>query len=251
MLPDEADKYTPPQTEKKDKAMAVARAVIGSIPYAGNAANELIPLLFTAPLERRRQNWMNEIAHGLREVEKNRGVTIDQLQSNESFISVLVQATQARIRNHQREKIEALRQAICNSASGVDIGEDLQLLFVRFIDELTPSHLTLLRFFRDNEQKFKELESYEQLFQAFCTVNGESAITRDEFRLCSEELKVRNLLRVSANVEDFEGVGANNYIVDPTGSGGPMLLVTEIGKKLLEFITDSRNTIIENSVSND
>jgi len=58
-----------------------------------------------------------------------------------------------------------LRQAICNSARGLDIGEDLQLLFIRFIDELTPSHFVLLRFFREKEQEFKELESYEQLFQ--------------------------------------------------------------------------------------
>jgi len=239
MNTNESDKYTPPQAEKTDKAIAVVRAAVSSIPYAGNAAIELMPLLFTAPLERRRQEWMNEVAGALRELEQDRGISLDELQSNEAFISVLVQASQAAVRNHQREKKEALRQAVRNSAASVKIEEDLQLLFVRFIDELTPSHLTLLRFLRDREIEFQDVESYEQLFQSFCAANVEDTVTRDEFRLISEELKTRNLIRISANVDDFSGVGSNTYVVTRGSSGGPMLLVTDIGRKLLAFISRS------------
>ena len=239
MKTNESNKYTPPQAEKKDKAIAVIRAAVSSIPYAGNAAIELMPLLFTAPLERRRQEWMNEVAGALRELEQDRGISLDELQSNEAFISVLVQASQVAVRNHQREKIQALRQAVCNSAVSVKIEEALQLLFVRFIDELTPSHLSLLRFFRDSETEFQNVESYEQLFQSFCAGNVEDTVTRDEFRLFSEELKTRNLIRISANVDDFSGVGSNTYIVTEGSSAGPMLLVTDIGRKLLAFISRS------------
>jgi len=233
------DRFVPPQAEKKDKAIAVLRAAIGSIPYAGNAAVELIPLLFTAPLERRRQEWMNAVADSLRYLEESRGISLDQLQSNEVFIIVLVQATQAAIRNHQKTKIRVLRNVVTNSAAGAAIEDDLQLLFIRFVDELTPLHFSLLQFFREHEQDFENLESYEQLFHSFCQ-NPESAkITRDEFRLFCEELKSRNLLRISANVEDFGGVGSNNYIVTEGSNPGPMLLVTEIGKKMLDFVADS------------
>src|SRR5882724_2605280 len=179
----ESNKYAPPEAEKKDKAIVIVRAAIGSIPYAGNAAIELMPLLFTAPLERRRQDWMNEIAGALRELEKDCGVSMDHLQSDEAFISVLVQATQAAIRNHQQEKITALRNAVMNSASGAEIEEDLQLLFVRFVDELTPSHFSLLKFFRDREKDFENVESYEELFRPFGAEAKLRTITRDEFRL--------------------------------------------------------------------
>lgn len=243
----ESDKYAPPQAEKKDKAIAVVRAAVGSIPYVGNAAIELMPLLFTAPLERRRQEWMNTVASALRELDQERRISLDELQSDEAFISVLVQSSQVAVRNHQREKIEALRQAVCNSAGGVDIEEDLQLLFVRFIDELTPSHLALLRFFDGREAEFRNVESYEQLFQTFCAGNAEATVTRDEFRLFSEELKTRNLIRISANVDDFSGVGSNTYIVTEGSSAGPMLLVTEIGKKLLAFISRSTESVLTNS----
>ena len=233
------NRFVPPQAEKKDKALAVVRAAIGSIPYVGNAAIELIPLLFTAPLERRRQEWMNAVADALTELEKDRGIRLEQLQSNEAFISVLVQATQAAIRNHQKAKIRALRNAVTNSAVGAAIEEDLQLLFIRFVDELTPSHFSLLQFFREHEHDFETLESYEQLFQSFSPNPKSVTITRDEFRLFCEELQSRNLLRISANVEDFSGVGSNNYIVTEGSNPGPMLLVTELGEKILNFVADA------------
>lgn len=235
----DSDKYEPPQPGKKDQAVAVVRAAIASIPVAGSAAVELMPLLFTAPLERRRQLWMNEIADAVRELQENRGVTLEQLQVNESFISVLVQATQAAIRNHHQAKMTALRNVVINSASGIKIDEDLQLLFVRFVDELAPSHLALLRFFRDKESEFEKVESYEHLFEAFREIGTE--VTRDEFRLICEELKTRNLIRISNKVDDFHGVAAYDYIVNESETPGPALLVTEIGRNMLDFIADLRH----------
>jgi hypothetical protein len=231
----EKHKYEPPKAEASDKALAVVRAVTGSIPLAGNAVNELMPLFFTAPLEKRRQAWMNQIAEALYDLKINQGVNLDQLQSDERFISVLVQASQVAMRNHQQEKIQALRHAVSNSASGIKIEDDLQLLFIRFVDELTPSHFSLLRFFRDHETTFENMESYEQLFEAFGRTHTQ--ISRDEFRLICEELKARNLVRISDNLDDFAGVASHDYIIGEQGTSGPVVLVTEIGNKMLEFIS--------------
>jgi hypothetical protein len=38
-------------------------------------------------------------------------------------------------------------------------------------------------------------------------------------------------------VEDFGGIGLNDFIVQEGKTTGPMFLVTEIGRKLLEFIS--------------
>jgi hypothetical protein len=236
---DDSEKYEPPKEEGKDKAIAIARAGIASIPVVGNAAIELLPLLFTAPLERRRQRWMEEVATALRSLEENRGIKLEELQSNEAFITILVQASQAAMRNHQQEKIEAFRNAVSNSASGIDIDEDLQILFVRNVDELTPSHFTLLGFLRDNESKFADVEKYEQLLQDFKEQHPESEIGHEEFKLLCEDLKARLLLRVSPNVVDFAGVGLVDYILGEGSDSGPMLLVTDIGKKMLRFIEDN------------
>lgn len=235
---DESDNYEPPTEEGEGKAVAIARAATVSLPVAGDAAGELIPLLFTAPLERRRQQWMKEVAGALSYLEENRGVRLDYLQSNESFITVLVQASQAAVRTHQQEKLKALGNAVTHSALGVGISEDLQLLFVRFVDELTPSHFVLLKFFNDTEKDFVQVKYYEDLFTAFNEQEAGHGITREEFKLLCEDLKVRVLLRISSSVDDFTDIGERGHVfVSEKGTPGPMLRVTDIGKKLLNYIT--------------
>jgi hypothetical protein len=53
-------------------------------------------------------------------------------------------ATQAAIRNHQKEKLEALRNAVLNSAEKNALDEDIKLMFVSLIDTFTPWHLRIL-----------------------------------------------------------------------------------------------------------
>jgi hypothetical protein len=62
---------------------------------------------------------------------------------------VILNATQAAGRTHEQEKLEALRNAITNSALGLAPEEHVQLMFVRFIDEFTTLHLRLLAYMRD------------------------------------------------------------------------------------------------------
>jgi hypothetical protein len=232
----DSEKYKPPAPGAGDKAYAVVRAAVGSIPLVGNAATELLSALFAPPLERRRQRWMEEIADALRILEENRQISLSDLQSNESFITTLVQASEAAVRNHQKEKVEALRNAVVNSALGINIKEDLQLAFIRYVNELSPSHLSLLTFFRDNEQKFERVQSYQELFQSFVSENPNADIQREEFYLLCSDLTARVLLQISANVEDFNDIGLNDYIVTERYSDKPLLRVTDIGRKLLQFL---------------
>ena len=58
-------------------------------------------------------------------------------------------ATTAALRNHQKEKLDAFQNVVVNSARGVDIEENLQLLFLNMVDELTPLHLRVLKYFDD------------------------------------------------------------------------------------------------------
>src|SRR6185503_115397 len=136
----EPKKYEPPTAGVGDKAYSLVRAAVGSIPMVGNAAVELLSVVFAPPLERRRLRWMEEIANSLRALDESREISLSDLQRNEAFVTTLVQASDFAVRNHQGEKIQALRNAVVNSALGVNIDDDLQLTFIRYINELTPSH---------------------------------------------------------------------------------------------------------------
>ena len=55
-----------------------------------------------------------------------------------------MQASQIALRNHQQAKLEALRNAVLNSALPNSPQEDEQMIFLRLIDQLTPWHLRVL-----------------------------------------------------------------------------------------------------------
>jgi hypothetical protein len=232
----EPEKYEPPKRSPGDIGHALARAGVSSIPLVGAPAAELLQLLFSAPLERRRDTWMKEVGQALQELEKNRGVKLEGLQTNEAFVTVVLQATQTALRNHQREKIEALRNAVINSAVGINIEEDLQLQFIRYVEELTPSHFALLKFLADHEQRLASIKTYEELYQQFVPQSLQD-VSREEFMLLCADLSGHVLLRISPSVKDFEGVHQSTVLItNAPRDKGPMLMVTGIGRQLLAFV---------------
>ena len=145
----EDEKYDVPEASKGDVAHAIARSGLGAIPYAGATATELLNAVITPPLERRRQAWMEKVGNGLRELEDKMGVVLEQLQENETFIDAALEASQLAIRNSEVEKINALRNAVLNSALPNPPEKSLQDMFFSFIDMFSVWHLKLLTLFQN------------------------------------------------------------------------------------------------------
>ena len=124
------------------------RVALSTVPVIGGAAKELFNAVIAPPLAKRQAEWMESIAQRLTELEKQvEGFKIENLLDNENFISTVFFATTLNIRTHQEEKIRALENAVLNSALSINIEEDLQHIFLNFIDELTPTHLIVLKYF--------------------------------------------------------------------------------------------------------
>lgn len=139
-----------PKPTKGDAAHTMAKAGLSAIPIVGGPAAEIFSAIIVPPLTRRRDAWVESIATTLKELEKKvDGFKIEDLANNELFITTVMHATQAAIRNHQKEKLDALRNAVINSALGIKIDQDTQQMFLEYVDSLTPSHLKLLRFLND------------------------------------------------------------------------------------------------------
>jgi len=127
---------------------------IAAIPVIGAPAQRLFNLVITPPLEERLNEWRDTIADRILQLEgKVEGFKVDDLRRNSMFITVVMQATQIALRNHQKEKLEALRNAVVNAARGIDIEEDLQLLFLNLVDSFTILHLRILTYL-NNPQKW-------------------------------------------------------------------------------------------------
>jgi hypothetical protein len=108
---------------------------------------ELLSTIITPPLEKRRDAWIESIAIALKNLEeKVDGFSFENLSQNEMFVTTVMYASQIAIRNHQQEKLEALRNAVLNTALSRTPEEDLQIMFLSFIDTLTSWHLRILKF---------------------------------------------------------------------------------------------------------
>jgi len=146
-----------PKMSKGDIAHKIVKAGLTMVPLAGSPAAELFNSIITPPLAKRRDEWIESIIMDLKKLEeKIEDFDIENLSKNEMFITAVMHASRSAIRNHQKEKLEALRNAVLNSTSRNAPDEDLQLMFLNWVDELTPWHLRILKFFENPKKWFEK-----------------------------------------------------------------------------------------------
>lgn len=130
-----------------DSAHTMIEAGIATVPFCGGVA-AIFDEVVQKPVTGRLKKWLIIISEDLEQViEKVDNLTLEDLSKNDSFITTFTNATQIAIRNHQEEKLEALRNAALNSALPDAPEDDLQILFLNYIDSFTTLHITILKFF--------------------------------------------------------------------------------------------------------
>lgn len=139
-----------PDPTAADYVHAAVRAGAGVVPVVGGPLQVLVETIFVSPVGRRKDAWLRELQVVVEELQQRmEGLTPDALAENEMFVTAVAQASQFAARTHQDEKLRALRNAVLHSALPGAPSDDRQLMFLRFIDELTPWHLRLLALFEN------------------------------------------------------------------------------------------------------
>ena len=224
-----------PRRTRADAVHAGIRGGLQAIPIVGGLAAEVFQALIAPPLERRRDEWMAQIAQDLEDITTRGGPSAAALLQDESFVTMFVQATQIAVRNHHKEKTEALRAAVSNSATAPDLRDDLHLSFIRYVDELSPSHIILLRVLLQRHPEVSSAKSYEDLYNA-CVGLLPFSPSRDVFKMLVLDLQTRGLIRISGDIDDFDDIyHADAIITEETRDDLPRLLVTEVGRAFIEF----------------
>jgi len=135
-----------------DYGLAIAQVGALAFPFLG-AGVKLFDVV-TAPLRgKRMSDWCEELRLRLNELSQRvEGLTPEALAASDPFVSAFAEATQAALKTHQAEKLEALRNAVLNVAIGSAPSEDLQRMFLSLVDSFTPTHLAVLRDFATKGQ---------------------------------------------------------------------------------------------------
>jgi hypothetical protein len=231
-----ADITQPPKPSVGDHLHAAVRVGLGAIPVVGaipvgGAAVELFNAIVTPPIERRRDEWRASVGRQLEELVNAGFLRADELSNNEAFITTLMQASQAAVRNHQSEKLEGLRNAVANAALPHPPEESIQQIFIQLLDDFTVWHLRILKLFHDPRAWFQ--------------TNGKAppsfAISSDLERVllaAYPELENRRNFydRIVADLTDrglFAGSGLHTMM---SASGAFERRATEMGDQFLDFI---------------
>jgi len=221
-----------PKKNASDVAYTLVKAGISAIPIAGAPATEIFSLIVAPPYERRRDEWIESIGNGLKELaEKLEDFKIEALSQNEAFITTVTHASQAAIRNHQKEKLEALRNAVLNAALPNAPEEDLQLMFLNFVDSFTPWHLAILKFF-DNPREWGQKHGIS--YQSYMS-GSPSTVLEESFQALRGKRDVYGLYVSDLNSRGLMDAGGLHTMMTEQGMFASR--TKTLGKQFIKFVS--------------
>jgi hypothetical protein len=237
---------TAPERTALDYGVAVAK--VGSIVFPFLGSGVALFDLITAPIRNRRfTDWCEDLRLHLNEVSRRvAALTPETLVANEAFISAFAQATQAALRTHQKEKLEALRNAVLNTALNRVPDDNRRAVFLSLIDRLAPVHMDMLNGFLRSAIPRPGAEDYN--YNAWEWKHRNDAKQNPGFDRDSSFLTlwVRDSVPTLANESEYflrmligDLYGAGLTTIGPSDRQVPssfQQLVTPVGTEFLEFI---------------
>jgi len=215
----------PPKTTPVDISLEGVKALMEVFP-AGSLLTYGLKQFIQLPLDKR----MNEFYKNISEAINKHAQQILELSSNDRFVTILLQAGNIYIRNHQEEKLKALRNAVINSIETPSYDESIQIVFLSMIDRFTPWHLKVLSLI--NDSKIMRPED-----RPILRSNALSAI-KNFYRFFNDQNEFLSLI-----ISDFEtagliNVGESSQSIQLGQQIRPLTLeLTKIGRQFLNFIS--------------
>jgi hypothetical protein len=242
-----------PKSDISDKLIGAAKVVLNlaPIPWMG-AALEILNMVLTPPVEKRRDKWAQNVSEVIQELYKRKALTVEDLRDNEEFISLLLQATNNWFKTHEEEKRRMLKNALLNSIeSGFQY--DIQKIFLNLIDELTVSHIQVLKTLDEHRLYLGTVKDVFGLHRILpqgdkygttkkrVFIPAINPIEITQLMYIVNDLKSKNLLYVSDGFKDN-----NNEVHEITlramedgqSQGKPFLKVSDLGSHFLKYIED-------------
>lgn len=222
-------------TTSKDIAHSLAKGVLGAIPVVGSFAAEVFGLLVIPPLDKRRAEWMNEMAQKLKDLEERKKIDFKELQNNDQFIDVVLQATTYALKTSEKEKITAFQNAITNTAVGVTPDKTISQIFLNQLDSFTVWHIKILKFIDDPRLWFQKANRTPPSFMAGSLSN----ILFEAYPELKDENDMVGVIWNDLRIAGLHGTGDLNTIMSEDGTLSSR--TTNLGKKFLDYISNYEN----------
>lgn len=95
-----------PENASGEWGLVAVKAVASLLPFAGGPAAEVLGALIQPQIERRKTEWLEEIARGLDDLSMRvTDLTPERLSQSAEFATAFLHVSQNVMRTHQREKL--------------------------------------------------------------------------------------------------------------------------------------------------
>jgi len=223
----------------EDVSNSIVKGLIGTIPVVGALATELFGLIVVPPLEKRRVEWMNEIASRLKNLEDKHLLTLESLKDNEQFIDTILQTTTYVLKTSEEEKILAFQNALLNTALPEAPEKTKSQIFLNQLDNFTVWHIRILQFLDSPRQWFIKRGMQVPDISMGIGVNV-LRVLREAFpEIRSENTLIEIIIKDLANVGVVDGEDMRGMVSSPTSVLARR--TTKFGQEFLDFITDKNN----------
>ncbi len=193
----------------------------------GNTVSAVLAEVFGPQLHLRRQR-VEEMVLDAVVILETRISDLEAVLSGDSFISVLADVSRVALGEHLEEKLDMLKAILVNS--GLNPPEAVDLLahrYVRWVDELEPPHVHVLRYASDPLGYIKASgrtpTDYMMAGQMQVLTDAQLPYVGDQLRLILDDLSSRGLGRMSDGTM--------------TGQGAYGPWISERGREFLRWIT--------------
>ncbi|MEG4329075.1 hypothetical protein QUB37_17810 [Microcoleus sp. AT3-A2] len=133
-----------------DKDYNATKALISFIPAVGSGLVSFYESNVSAPATKRLNEFLKTLVLALAEIQDK----LDGLAFHDpAFQTTLMYTLQIASRNHQEEKLEALRNIVLNAALPNAPEEEIQQMFLNWIENFTTLHLNLLKLLHQPDRK--------------------------------------------------------------------------------------------------
>jgi hypothetical protein len=216
---------------KPDGTLAVrVSAALSDGQLADADAIEICKSILAPPLETRVLFLHRQLGEGIKQIAGSGGPSVEELSKNDAFVSAMFKALQVATTTHETEKLDALRNAVLNSAIDDSIDSATQMLFLRFVDEFTVWHVRVLKAMQNTEVAAIErgttprsVQFAQELGHIIQGMFPELDARKDLRRVIQSDLSIRGLIGTSLASDHLTPTGTNKF-------------TSPLGDKFLAFI---------------
>lgn len=230
------NKLKPPSKDWADKTHEYGRDVAKSITLG--LANPLVDFILPSFHQKRFEEWCENVFQALKELSEE-NFSIEDLQNNEEFISLLKESMVIASKTHQEEKHEFLKRALLNQIES-PYTFDEKIIFTRLIDSLTLGHMYLLHLLFKFSEEIKGMNKFDEIVEVLESDKFSEYIPTKRYKLLLDDIAAEGLVELSEDIE-YEQTVRQQTLLSAGGENHelPYIFITETGRDFINYIMNA------------